>query len=408
MRWTRTCWPGLLMGAALLTGCCEQPADGPASPEEGQEAPAAPGEQPQGDAPRQEAVTLSSPLSQQEAREAEGLVETLARGAFPWTERARPENARRFVHLAATSSQPEVIAAALQAMAQSWSAGPQDKARPAVDQDYRAVVLARLRHSDPAVVGRAIEASVNLLSHSPPDSEALEIILEFATGEIPAARFEALMALSRVREFQREPRIVEAYYQGMSDPEAFVASTAILHVQFLAYDLPRREEFMARAQRLLGHEDPGVRGRALLFAAGLARGEEREAVGLRAEAMLVDPHPYVRSVAASAVAALDRKVSIPRLIRLLDDQARNTYSIQGFKRLSGESGSVPHSGSAWFKVNDAALAALQALTATMGDDRFIYPKVDSKTVDADIARGVKEARAWFSAHRDALDLKTPE
>ena len=77
------------------------------------------------------------------------------------------------------------------------------------------------------------------------------------------------------------------------------------------------------------------------------------------------------------------------------------YSIK-FPSLSGLQKSVNHDGSAWSRVDDAVLRALEGMTRAMKDKRFKYGKINYKQVDADIAREVANAQKWYEANKDSL------
>lgn len=354
--------------------------------------------------PFEGAIALKEPLSEVDVNEATKLKDNMRRALFPWSERMEPANARRFLHLAAQDDNPEVIAAALQAMSQCWTSNPKDDKRMLVDEDYKAVVVARLRHPDKRVQGRAMEASGPAITGEKPDEALIDALATLAL-EHPEAptRYSAVVAVARAANFQKREKVVQALLKALDAEETYLISTAILYMQFSAYSLPQRSVFRDKAEALMGHEDPGVRGRAVLFMANLARGVERRAAGDKIHEMLKDPHPYVRSTSASALAALGRLESIPRLMELLDDSERNTYTLKGFSKLTGEPGSVPHSGSAWFKVKDAALKSLELMTMAMGDVRFQYGPIKYKTADKDIDKAVKSARRWYRANKKTLD-----
>jgi HEAT repeat protein len=342
-------------------------------------------------------------VSAEDAKLAQELKGKVKNGQFPYKERSKKENANAFLHLAATHKDEETAAAALQGMTLSWTYSERNKKKMLVNEDYKAVVRQHLDSEVPKVLGRAIDASPNAIAGEEPDKAVIarlaEIAMEHKDG---AARFAAVDALSRARNFQKNGTITTALYKALQDKEPYVISTALFRLQFASYSLKDKRKFFTKARELLKHEDPGVRGRAALFAANAAPETEKETLGNNIHAMLDDKEPFVRSAAASALAKLKRKASVHKLMTMLKDDTRNTYDIRSFKKLTGESGWVHHDGSAWSRVDDAVLYALKTMTWDMKGDKFEYRKVNYKTKEKDIAGAVKDAQRWYKKNRKKL------
>lgn len=361
-------------------------------PKEGSEAPEA-----------SHAVKIQRVFSEEEVQAARVLRGALKEGAFPHKARTDKANALSFLFMAAADEKDDLQAAALQGMAQSWTHASRNERKRLVDRDYRKVVRERLQTENPLVLGRAIEASPNVLAGESPDGKVVELLARIV-HEHPEgpARYAALDALSKTRDFQKNRTVVDAFYKALGDEEPYILSTALFRLQFSAYSLLDKEKFAARAKGLLEHQDPGVRGRAIVFVVNAAAPAEKKALGDRAHAMLDDKHPFVRSAAVSAVARLGRTSSIPKLIKMLDDKSKNTYDLRSFDRLTGEKGWVHHDGSAWSRVDDSVLHALKSLSWKMRDHRFNYGKIGFKTVDKDIQAAAKDARAWYKANKKRI------
>lgn len=86
---------------------------------------------------------------------------------------------------------------------------------------------------------------------------------------------------------------------------------------------------------------------------------------------------------------------------LLDDTEKNVYDIR-FENLLGRQDTVHHDGSAWSRVDDAALWALQSMSRSLDGAKFDYGKIDHKKVDEDIAKEKARAREWFEANKGTL------
>ena len=96
--------------------------------------------------------------------------------------------------------------------------------------------------------------------------------------------------------------------------------------------------------------------------------------------------------------------AIEAIVTKLDDQEKGTYALKGWKTLAGRDGRMHHQGGAWFRVDRMALQALQDCTWRMKDKAFKPDKIEFKTQDEDVAKAVKQAKAWYKKNRK--DVKT--
>lgn len=390
-----------LLGAAACKDEAPKPApEAPAAAPAPNEAPKAPAEEPPKDAPA--AQDAAPQAAEADVKLADELKAQIKDAQLPYKERSKKENARAFLYLA-QSHDGEVAAAALQGMNLSWTYSERNDKKELVTPEYQAVVKKHLNAEDPAVLGRAIEAAPNAIAGANPDKDIIARLAELALDHPQgAARYEAVDALSRAKDFQKNGTVTVALLKALDDKEPYVISTALFRLQFAAYSLKDKQQFFTKARALLKHQDPGVRGRAALFTANAAPDTDKEALGAELHELLSDKDPFVRSAAASALARLKRLASIHKMVELLDDTTKNTYDIRDFKKLTGENGWVHHDGSAWSRVDDAILYALKTITWDMKDDKFEYRKVNYKTKDDDIAAAVKDAKAWYKKNKGKL------
>lgn len=409
---TRSLWALLAVLGLALAGCPSsndaKPAPGPA-PEAAKgtppaEAPAKPDAKPEVKAATGDGtIVIQTKLTPEEVAAATELAAKAKRGKFPWAEQAKKENANLFLYLAATSDNNEIVAASLHGMSRSWTYWKKNEKKAHVNEDYQAVVRARLASKDDIVLGRAIEAAPNAIAVDNPDLETIKILSQMAKDHTnPAARVAAADAIARAKDFQKNTDIVAALLDCLDDKEAYVVSTALFRMQFSAYSIVMKDELYARSKELLKHADQGVRGRAAVFAANLAQSnEQKQELGALVFPMLKDEAPFVRSYAATALSTLKRQDAIHTFMDMLDDVEKNSYNIK-YSKLTGEPGTVHHDGSAWSRVDDAILYSLKSMTWSMGDKKFQYGKINFKTVDKDLAAAKKEARAWYKKYKKDL------
>jgi hypothetical protein len=154
---------------------------------------------------------------------------------------------------------------------------------------------------------------------------------------------------------------------------------------------------------LVGHADPGVRGRAAIVLGELTgwnQDMKPEAVAAITP-LFSDAHPFVKSAACKAMTAARHVPAIHAMMGLLDDATSNTYDIDGWQTLTGTPGRVHHDGSAWSRVNDAALYAIKSLSSRAGGERFDY-NVGHQDVEGDLGRAADQARAWYRGARSSI------
>jgi len=173
-------------------------------------------------------------------------------------------------------------------------------------------------------------------------------------------------------------------------------------VKAKASSVALKDQVQAKTRSLLSPPDPGVRGYAAEAAANLHRRDADASLIAALEGMLTDTHAFPRATAAKALGTLKSTSSIHVMIPLLDDSASCTYDIRGWKNLYGRDDRAHHDCSAWSMVNDAVVQAIQAASAGMGGAAFKAEMVNLKTKDADIARNVAAAGAWYAANKGNL------
>ena len=382
-----------LFGAAvILTGCAQAPAPSAT----GSPAPAATSSATP--APAQAQLEFSDDVKKQ----AEALVAARENGKFDYKALRLKENGPAWVCLAATSEDPEVVIGGLKGMVGTYTYSPKADKYNLADDTYAMTVLKNLKSDDKKVLFHALKAAHKSMGENP-NQEVLDQLLSIATEHSEVgARHEALDAISSARDFAKMESVNEVWVKALADEPA-VASLALFR---FGYGLARGPKGIALGEiveGLIAHKDPGVRGRAVQVWSDNYGRDDAKATIAKLEPLLKDENPFVRSMTVRALGGLKDAKTYPLIMSLVDDKEKNTYNIK-FQNISGQVDSVHHDGSAWSRVDDAALSSLKSATYSLGDDKFDYQRINYKTVDADIKKEVASAKTWFAAYKK----KNPE
>lgn len=331
---------------------------------------------------------------------AEQLGQKIADGKLEYKEKNEKSNGPGFLYLASTSEDPKVLAEALDGMSKTYSSYTRSDKRNPVDEAYVATVSKHLASEDKAVRYWALQAAGQALIENP-DSGPIASLNKIASDDKElGARYEALESLAKNRDWDKSDETVQVFLKALEDEPA-VISIALFRLEGKVRSISSKEEFASRTRALLKHQDPGVRGRATKISTQVVADDGQAELASELEGMLKDENAFVRSEAAEALAHLRHLSSTEKIVALLDDHEKNTYDIK-FDNLLGRKDTVHHDGSAWSRVDDSALHALETMSVRLGDKKFTYAKIDYKKVDEDIAREVKRAKDWFKANQAEL------
>lgn len=344
-------------------------------------------------------------LDEGQTATAEELAGQARNASFPRDARTK-EHAKVFLYLAATSEDPNVIAAALHAMADTFTANERyAERREMLGEDYVQIVMAHLSSDEGVVQAAAMEAAKQPILVEPPNQEIVDRLVELATShETAAGRHEAMEVLWNSKTIRDSQEQMAPYVQALDAEEPWVVSGALFRLDSFGRNLEDQDAYRGKLKELLGHDDPGVRGRAAdaLASAVGSRDPQRDEMAQAIMPLLNDDNTFTKSAAAGALASMDYQPAIHEIVKLLGDMERNTYDIDGYTELDGGRGRTHHDGSAWSRVADAALNALKRFSGRVGE-RFDYD-VNYQTVEEDLQSAAGTAREWY----DSVKGEVPE
>lgn len=363
-----------------------------------------------------ERPALSFTLRASDQRRLASMGRAVRDGVFPSSIRGNVENARLFLKLAMDEEMsPTTHAAALHGMAATWSASASSTTKVVPDTDYVAVVRFHLRSEKTRTLARALEAAARALPVEPVEQALVADLVALGGRPDPSVRFAVLDTLAYAPRFLSDEAVAARYVDAVTAVEPFVAAKALLHFGTTAAGLADVNGLWTQLAAAAGALDPGVRGRAVRLMGGLVSrtGTRRGDAAGRCIAALDDPHPFVRSSAASCLGNMQQVEAIPALVAHLGDGAADSYDLAGWTRLNGSPGLLHHGGSLRGRVDDALLDGIAQASLPLGDARFVRgPKGANETLEGMLAREAAQARSWLLKTRPQIDgyvrPKTPK
>lgn len=322
---------------------------------------------------------VPSPAQEQKmAQLRAGLRPGVAR--FPNEEHRLRENAELFTYMAGTSDDDLVVRASLEALRAAY--GARSTKKPLPDRDVERVLTKNLASPSPARVTAALETARVPLMMEQPNEDIARNVADLARADATSAahRLLALQVLDVQRDDQRSPSTLATFVEALGqEPAAAVAGLlGLSHSRrSLATKGPLDAEARTKARELTSAADPGVRGTALTFLA--TAGPDAQAAVL-ARRLLADPHPYVRSVAASRLGKIGAPSDIHELMKLIEDMGESRMKLTGPTGSDGTSSDLvlvvpPHRS-----VAEAALSSIRSL----GEQRLLA--VDPATSPEELRR----------------------
>lgn len=352
-------------------------------------------------------VPLQQPASADETALADLLVSRLRDGRFVGADERNPDHGRAFLHLAATSSDPVIVAAALRGLSYTWRReGRESARRPAMNADYVKVVRARLADADGRVRLEALRAARLPLGGKKPDASILDAVLAMLTSKNEADQIAAIEALYNVRDFASprampgpiKEKVIKAMLPLLDEKSPQLVAGALYAFAQSAYPaMPEAATIDARGLRLAKHPEPAVRAESLRVAVALAGKKADDRLLERLVTSLGDRSAYVRASAAELLAEVRYVPAVHALVNLIEDGARSTHKITGYRDLAGKPAVRrfrPESGG---RVDVVALRAIDGLTHS------IDPKFECTPRGRDQKQARQEAvdkvRVWYAANQ---------
>jgi hypothetical protein len=309
----------------------------------------------------------------------------------PVTSSAEPEPR---AEPAETSDDPRAIVASLEALGSTYAA--RSTRKPAPDAELERVLVKHLESEHDAVVRAALTTARVSLMTEPPQAGVVAAIVEL-TGkdEATSRRAAGLEALHSLRPDRRSGDVLSAFQTALDAEEPELVSLGLLALSQSGPSLAGAPEVTRtalgeRVVALLGHGNPGVRGRALLVLAELPElvtEEKRFAAGKHG---LLDREPYVCAQAADLLARTRKAAAIHGLIEQVRDLRAARYELRG------SAGVLLHEVPGRRRVAEAALFAIQSLGETVsGAERLTLTLRDRYTDDPLVLENAEAAKAWY-------------
>lgn len=317
----------------------------------------------------------------------------------------RAPNPRLLTILEDPNQTPEGIEAALEAIPSMYAARSPYKAPP--DAELERVLLKHARSTRPSIALAALSAARIPLMTDEPGAIITDGLVDMAEATADSGRrHAALEALNLIRPNRRNAQVLGAFEAALSADSAHLISLALLALAQSGPSLggdAERESLKIRVIELSNHDDPGVRGRALLVLSEIEDLVDPLMRVRTARAHLDDRHPYVRAQAADLVARCRDVAAIHRLIAHVTDLAPARYELQGWRQLDGTPGTLLHSLPGRKRVADAALFAIQSLsTELQGLAPLTLTLGGPRVSDEVVLESAERALAWYQGARAAI------
>lgn len=312
-------------------------------------------------------------------------------------------NANAFLHLAATSTNKDVVLASLRAMNSAFTSYDKSTDRTLADENYARVVLMKIQDPDGAIQAAAIEAATHSVSGKDAHKKVADALADLAANHPkPEGRYAAIDTLGRISGLAKNKEWVGPVVKALDAKEPWLVSEALWNLRFKLYDYSDKSGMKDKLVTLLKHSDPGVRGYAAETLASLAGWDDatQKEYGALVEPLLDDPNTFTKSAAMSALASLRYKKAFHKIITFVEDTNKNTYDIKDWRELNGDAGRQHHDGSAWSTVGDAALSAIRSVSHST-PKKFEY-KINYNTKEADLKAAAAEAKKWYEAVKGDL------
>jgi len=348
-------------------------------------------------------IPISLKLTAAEKKNAAALAKRVKRGNFPKKLVMQRGNAKLFIYLAATETDQQVVLASLRAMRESHRKSKSRRKPPRVGEDYALVATTYLDSENAKIQGTAIVASYPLLARRKPYRPAVDALVSIVESHPqPGARITALKALEKVQGYQKNDAILGAMLRALDqDSPALLAYALQMATRHAAKGLQRKNDFKARANRLLANRAEVVRVRAAMLAARLG---QDPALLDRIVPLLSSKLPFARAGAALALADLGDPRAIHVIVPLVGDATVELHRIS-YKSLTGRRATVV-AGSKRRTVHDRAIAALVRLSSAT-DAKFQPPASDGKDPEKALKAAAAAAKAWYAKVKSKLPKYEP-
>jgi len=330
-----------------------------------------------------------------------GQVRTAGATAEPETIVAAAASAgSSLTELAATSDDEAVVEAAFEAIVSTHAA--RSTRKPGADPALERAIVKHVNSERPSSVKAALEASrISLMSVHPSEAVTDAIAALTVDDQAPERRHAALDTLNLLRPDRRSETVLIAFERGLGAQEPHLVSLALTalsqsRASVEAAPEATRARLTARVLELVAHQDPGVRGNALMLLSEVPSLAPPETRYRAADRALRDPAPYVRARAAELFARTLQPAAIRALIEHAGDLALARYELP-YPTLTGGTESLVHALPARKRVADAVLFAIQSLSERLsGVKPFVLTLGGRPASDAEVLENARLAQSFYA------------
>lgn len=347
-------------------------------------------------------VTIGLKLDAVDQATAEDLGRLIKSGSLQRADLRDAKNGPRFLHLAARSKDPEVVAMALKGLRTTYSnSAGRRKSNPITD-DFRKVVRGRLIADDDRVLEAAFNLTNKLLTGNTPDAATLDAVIKHLADASPGRRIRAIDALVNVADFQLDsPRkgplkekvttALLTALEAATEPAVLASGLETLG-QVGFPEMPLAARALTLANKHVAHGEPAVRGMAMLVISRVAKNGDAAALATVTKG-LSDPEALVRGAAVLGAKRIPADARVEALMKLVDDNAVPQREVGGFTDLEGRPGSVRVRAGG----SRVCVGALDALYDGFGSKGLKAPAATGKTgTDALLALRRDTVKAWYA------------
>ena len=323
-----------------------------------------------------------------------------------------PEDAKAWLSLAAADERPSVVATALIGMMRTYRTTPRpDQELALIDDDYRTVILDRMKDSHQEVASAAILAAYKMLSlPSGPDSQVLDALIGWTqkTGDEEAKLLSqkviAAQGLYNLAAFQKQDgtpaelkeKVIKAHIDMLASKLDSALVMALHNLNRTAYvGMPLAAQLLEALKPLEAHQNPVVAALALCTHFKATEEAARADVAKQLENLLNSTtSAFAKASLVIALAGGKRAETLQSIGKLLDSTDNPVYEMKDV--IDGEFHEPISLKYGTSRLDEMGLWALKEISDGT-QTPFTYPHIGpGKKGDDKRTEALKAAREWLA------------